>query len=311
MPPQPHPYNQSLKNKYLKLYKHIIAAIRKGRFYTYSIKRQAHLIHLLNRYARRLAIVTGRGITLGSLTVGMLTTVINQAEAQSFTLSPNPTPFGLSDVGTHSAPTLADIDGDGDLDAFVGESNGNINFFRNNGSSTSPNFVLDTNSAPFGLSDVDNFNAPTFADIDGDGDFDAFVGEFDGNINFFENTGSSTSPNFDLNSSAAPFGLSDIGFMSKPTFADIDGDGDFDAFVGEFNGNINFFENTGSSTSPNFDLNSSAAPFGLSDIGFMSKPTFADIDGDGDLPNYHLLITDISLNNRINGNEIGTYIHRD
>ena len=43
------------------------------------------------------------------------------ANAQ-FTLSTQSAPFGLSDVGFDSAPTFADIDGDGDLDAFVGES---------------------------------------------------------------------------------------------------------------------------------------------------------------------------------------------
>ena len=192
-------------------------------------------------------------------------------------------PFGLSDVGNYSAPTFIDIDGDGDLDAFVGESDGNLNFFENTGSSTSPAFAIPVTNSPFGLSDVGLVSAPTFADIDGDGDLDAFVGELDGNLNFFENTGSSTSAAFAAPVTNSPFGLSTVGSRTNPTFADIDGDGDLDAFVGEFDGNLNFFENTGSSSSAAFAAPVTSSPFGLSDVGFRSKPTFADIDGDGDL----------------------------
>ena len=38
-------------------------------------------------------------------------------------------PFGLSNVGRDASPTFVDIDGDGDLDAFVGELYGNTLFF--------------------------------------------------------------------------------------------------------------------------------------------------------------------------------------
>jgi hypothetical protein len=40
-------------------------------------------------------------------------------------------PFGLFDVGVDASPALADLDGDGDLDAFVGSSDGTITFFEN------------------------------------------------------------------------------------------------------------------------------------------------------------------------------------
>src|SRR5262245_11567731 len=37
----------------------------------------------------------------------------------------------LADVGSRASPELADIDGDGDLDAFVGNLHGDTLFFRN------------------------------------------------------------------------------------------------------------------------------------------------------------------------------------
>jgi hypothetical protein len=189
-------------------------------------------------------------------------------------------PFGLADVGRYSSPAFADLDGDGDLDAFIGHSGGNTIFFENTGSSTAPAFAV-SSANPFGLADVGYNSTPAFADLDGDGDLDAFIGEGGGSIIYFENTGSSTAAAF-APSSANPFGLADVGIYSTPAFADLDGDGDLDAFIGKSNGNTIYFENTGSSTAPAFAA-SSANPFGLADVGPFSSPTFADLDGDGDL----------------------------
>jgi Ca2+-binding RTX toxin-like protein len=195
-------------------------------------------------------------------------------------LNPVTNPFGLNNVASGAVPTLADIDGDGDLDAFVGEVYGNTLFSRNTGSASNPVFAAPTPN-DFGLTNV-GFNAkPTLADIDGDGDLDAFVSNNDGNTLFYRNTGSASNPLFDA-PTTNDFGLTDVGFKAKLTLADIDGDGDLDAFVGNFYGNTLFYRNTGSASNPVF-----AAPttndFGLTDVGFRATPTFADIDGDGKL----------------------------
>ena len=189
-------------------------------------------------------------------------------------------PFGLADVGSFSAPTFADIDGDGDLDAFVGDSGGNIDYFENTGTSTSASFSF-TSTNPFGLTDVGSYATPEFADIDGDGDLDAFVTDSGGNIDYFENTGTSTSASF-ATAQANPFGLSDVGSFADITLGDIDGDGDLDALVGDSTGNLDYFENTGDSANPSFAA-STANPFGLVDVGSDVTPVLADLDGDGDL----------------------------
>ncbi len=88
-----------------------------------------------------------------------------------------------------------------------------------------------------------SYAAPTFADIDGDGDLDAFVGNKDGNTRYYQNTGTASSPSFAA-ALTNPFNLTDVGSVARPALADIDGDGDLDAFVGNNDGNTLYFENT-------------------------------------------------------------------
>src|SRR5262249_30084900 len=158
-------------------------------------------------------------------------------------------PFLLSNVD-FASPELADIDGDGDFDAFVGDRYGNTIFFENTGTAAAPAFAAPQTS-PVGRADVGFRASPALADIDGQGDLDAFVGEFYGNTIFCENTGTAAAPAFAA-PLTSPFGLADVGFRASPALADIDGDGDLDAFVGEVYGNTIFFENTGTAAAPAF-----------------------------------------------------------
>jgi len=194
---------------------------------------------------------------------------------------PRTAPFGLSDIGSYSSPTFADMDNDGDLDLLSGERNGDFYYFENTG--TASNFAFATATTnPFGLSDIGFYSSPTFVDIDNDGDFDVLSGDLYGDFYYFENTGSASAPAF-----ATPiinhFGLSNIGSYSysSPTFADMDGDGDLDMLSGNSYGEFVYFENTGSASAPAF-----AAPttndFGLIDIGGKSSPRLVDVDNDGD-----------------------------
>jgi len=195
-------------------------------------------------------------------------------------------PFNGIDVGNFSHPTLADIDGDGDLDTVVGESDGTLKYYENTGSATAPSYVEQTGTNnPFNGFDVGSFSAPTFADVDGDGDLDAVVGEFYGNLKYYENTGSATAPSYvEQTGTNNPFNGINVGLYSSPTLVDIDGDGDLDAVVGEVFGTLKYYENTGSATAPSYvEQTGTNNPFNGINVGSFTAPTFADVDGDGDL----------------------------
>ncbi|WP_205215815.1 beta strand repeat-containing protein, partial [Azospirillum brasilense] len=205
---------------------------------------------------------------------------VGTTTAPSFTLE-GTNPFGIGNVGSYSyaAPTVADIDGDGDLDVFIGNASGNTIFYRNVGTAAEPSFTL-VGTNPFGIGQ-NNYAAPTFADIDGDGDLDLFVGGMYGNVHFYRNVGTTAAPSFTLVGNN-PFGLTNIGGEVRPVFADIDGDGDLDAIIGNNNGDDVVFRNVGTTAAPSFTL-VGTNPFGLKPHGYQVRPTLLDIDGDGDL----------------------------
>jgi hypothetical protein len=151
-------------------------------------------------------------------------------------------PGGIANLGPRVTPALVDIDADGDFDLFTGELNGNIFYYKNVGTKFNAIFSgAFTN--PFGLSDVGNYSAPAFCDIDFDGDYDAFIGNQSGNIIFFRNNGTSTDPDFGI-PVTNPFGITNVISYASPAFVDIDGDGKEDLFVGTGNGDTYYFNNT-------------------------------------------------------------------
>jgi len=154
-------------------------------------------------------------------------------------------PFDGVDVGSFAAPAFADIDNDGDWDAFIGESSGTIRYYKNTGTITNPVVTEQTGANNlFDGVDVGLFAAPAFADIDNDGDWDAFIGEQSGTIYYYKNTGTITIPAFTGQTGVNnPFNGVDVGRFAAPTFADIDNDGDLDAFIGEEYGTVLFYEN--------------------------------------------------------------------
>lgn len=210
----------------------------------------------------------------------------SSANAQQFA-APVENPFGFTPDTTSyiGGFGVADFDNDGDFDLLVGGYSGSLNYYENTGTSDNPDFGAAV-SNPFGLTNAYEFAFITTADLDNDGDIDLLVGEYYGDLLYFENTGTATTPAFAA-VQANPFGLNTgSSFLDMPSFVDLDNDGDFDiiscsiAYGG--GPSMVYYENTGTSTNPAFAAQV-ADPFGITaNAAYFQNPTIADIDGDGD-----------------------------
>lgn len=176
------------------------------------------------------------------------------------------------ELGTDAYPVLFDFNNDGLLDLFIGNFGyydfsipnsyqGRISQYVNTGSITNPEFTWITDDfANISSLGFGSGIYPTFGDIDNDNDIDMIIGDYDGNIHLFTNSSGSlntlslslTTPQITDNNST----IIDVGHSSKPQLFDIDGDNDLDLIIGEENGNLNYYENTGSSSSFIFTLRS-------------------------------------------------------
>ena len=179
------------------------------------------------------------------------------------------------DVGSRAAPAFADIDNDGDFDLAVGDYDGFVEYFRNDGDASSPSWTH-VSSDWLGF-DVGFRAAPAFADIDNDGDFDLAVGDYDGYLEYFRNDGDASSPSWThVSNNWLPV---DVGDAAVPVFADLDNDDDFDLAVGDVDGYLEYFRNDGDVSSPSWTHISS--DWLGADVGITAAPAFADMNNDG------------------------------
>lgn len=153
-------------------------------------------------------------------------------------------PFSGIDVGSFATPVFVDIDNDGDKDLFIGNSVGNIFYYKNTGTSGSPVFTAQTGvDNPFNGVDVGSYAAPSFTDLDNDGDQDAVIGETGGTLLYYKNTGTATAAAFTQQTgSGNPFNGIDVGNWSAPAFTNLDNDSDKDLIVGKLDGGFSYFE---------------------------------------------------------------------
>jgi len=185
---------------------------------------------------------------------------------------------------SYITPAFADIDGDGDQDLFIGDLPGSVRFYRNTGTSTAAVFTPDAIGNPLAAIVAANHSTPAFADIDGDGDFDAFIGQQTGSVLFYRNAGNSINPVFIPDVAGNPLTSVAVANSSSPSLVDIDGDGDLDAFVGERFGSMRFYRNNGTVTVPAFAADIPGNALAGFDVGYIGAPAaFADIDRDGDI----------------------------
>jgi hypothetical protein len=181
----------------------------------------------------------------------------------------------------HAFPALADLNDDGLVDLVAGHggwpegsgAGGTLFYYQNKGTLAAPDWSDIV--ADYASVDVGGWSAPAFADIDGNGTLDLFVGNEEGTITFVRNVGSPAAADWD-----APQPLVDIDFgeYAAPSFFDLDQNGTLDMLVGLGDGTLTHLRNVGTPTAAEWEL---AAEFyhGI-DVGRQARPTAADLNGD-------------------------------
>jgi len=175
----------------------------------------------------------------------------------------------MLDFGSASHPVLFDFDGDGLPDLFVGNDGiydssfyfqavlhsvytSKIAYYRNTGTATAPAFTLVTDDLA-GISSLHLRGAyPTFGDLNGDGIPDLLTGNADGTLILFPTVTRSGVPFF--GSPVLHYKGIDVGDYSAPQLFDLDKDNKPDLIIGEQNGNLNYYANTGTAANPLFTL---------------------------------------------------------
>ncbi|HXH20165.1 MAG TPA: FG-GAP-like repeat-containing protein [Chitinophagales bacterium] len=113
-------------------------------------------------------------------------------------------------------PAFGDMDDDGDEDMIVGEADGFLHYYRNDGGAGNPASFTLAMVQMFDI-DVGQFSAPFIYDINGDSLPDLLVGEKSGNVNYYENIGTKDTCKFSDTPTNANFGKVDVRIPGFPT----------------------------------------------------------------------------------------------
>jgi len=151
-------------------------------------------------------------------------------------------------------PTFGDLNGDGNKDLLVGDADGMLHYFTNNGGGTTSSFTLAVPN--FEHIDVGYSATPQLVDVNRDGLLDLLIGDKTGQISYFPNNGSNSVAVFD--SVISNFGGIDVDSnftsagYSAPHLVDIDGE--YHLYIGSFTGSIYHYNNIDGNLGGNFNL---------------------------------------------------------
>lgn len=209
---------------------------------------------------------------------GVLYAYVNQGSNEEPDWSRLEVPALEANGRTFSAPTLADLDGDGDLDILVGRQDGTLDLIRNEGSAESPDWQMA--EVRFAKVDVGDHSTPLLQDLDGDQDLDLLVGNGRGLLIYFENRGAADRSDFQLESARFANARA-ISGNAVPVLFRWNEDEHADLLVGERNGSLQLLTHE---PQPNYPVSVGWQPRtaswqGLEAIGY-SAPTMVDINGD-------------------------------
>lgn len=170
----------------------------------------------------------------------------------------------MIELGEGAYPVLFDADSDGKKDLIVGNlgyytvntNKSKLAYYKNIGNTTSPSFSLITRDYQ-SLSTYNIYSmAPTFGDLDNDGDKDLIIGDGNGQLHYFENIAAIGSP-AQFSNHVSFYNSIDVGNFAYPQLYDANKNGTLDLVIGSLKGKIAYYSNTGILTSPAFSLQTS------------------------------------------------------
>lgn len=168
----------------------------------------------------------------------------------------------MIDVSEGSSPAFVDYNNDGLQDIVISNTGyysssaaytTGLALYENTGTNTTPKYnLISRNWMNLSSLNINNM-APSFGDLDNDGDLDMVCGSADGLLHFFRNIAATGQP---INLQFVPnyFGSLDLGNNSTPFIFDLNNDTKPEILVGERFFNINLISNTGTPTNPNYVL---------------------------------------------------------